>query len=157
MSSNLFILVEDGEIKTGPTLLPNVWKNISNFNSITDIDFLIENNWYPVEIVKINEGAPIFVDATYEILDKKVVLTQSFRDFTSTEITDQQEQEKINKQQELAYEAKRRLIETDSLVTGDVWDKLSQEEKNKISAYRQTLRDIPNIYTSLTDVIWPVM
>ena len=47
----MYARIESGSVVEGPRVLPDVWKNISNFSGMSDAE-KITQNWYPVEITK---------------------------------------------------------------------------------------------------------
>ena len=51
----------------------------------------------------------------------------------------------------------RLLVESDVMVLPDRWAAMSQEQQQVWSAYRQSLRDIPQNFDDPADVVWPEM
>ena len=47
------------------------------------------------------------------------------------------------------------LIQSDTAVLPDRWATMTSEKQQAWSTYRQTLRDIPQLFSDPADVIWP--
>lgn len=47
------------------------------------------------------------------------------------------------------------LTQTDAAVLPDRWASMTPEKQQEWSTYRQTLRDIPQLFSDPADVIWP--
>jgi len=133
-------------ITKGPCPLPECTETISGFNKITDLRVLKKYGWLPYN--KVIDNKPIVTGSNIIILDDVVQETFFTRDETS--------EEKENKVW-LEIRKKRDFLlkETDVLVLVDRWEKTPVIEKEKISTYRQALRDLPQTYGNPHDVIWP--
>jgi hypothetical protein len=134
-------------IKRGPCPLPQNTETISNFNAITDVNILKQHGWLPYS--KITDNKKVIVSSNVVILDDVVQETFVTRDET-TEESEALKWIEIRKQRDIL------LSETDILVLADRWEKLSTTQKQKLSTYRQSLRDLPQTYEFSYDVVWPI-
>lgn len=133
-------------IKRGPCVLPINTASISNFDQITDLRVLKMHGWLPYS--KITEGKPVITGSNIVILEDSVQETVLTRDETP--------EEKEQKAWKLIREERDKLLkETDLYVLSDRWAVLEDIERDKLTIYRQALRDLPQTYNSSNDVIWP--
>jgi hypothetical protein len=148
---SLFCKIEDNNgvmtLLQGPVTLPNCEANVSNFNAISDLTVLKSYGWVPYE--KITEDKEIFVSSEIEVLEDKVVETIITRDKTNKEKSDEQWQLVREKRDEL-------LRSSDIDVLADKWENLTIEQRNALSKYRQSLRDLPQDSKSPFKINWPV-
>lgn len=142
-----YCLVKDGVITEGPCELPVVAHNISNFHAAGN-EFVKKYGWLPVE--EVSENKEIYVSSYYEILEDKVVKHSLTRDKTANET----DKEKWN---EVRLQRDRLLADTDKLTLSDRWEKLTTEQRQALSEYRQQLRDIPNKFDDPNTVIFPTL
>ena len=133
-------------IKRGPCALPQNTATISNFDQITDLRTLKMNGWVPYS--KITDGKSVVISSNIVILEDSVQETVFTRDETFEE-----KEEKAWKI--IREERDRKLKETDVLTFSDRWDILDDIEKEKLTVYRQALRELPQTYSRTSDVIWP--
>lgn len=141
------VVLEDGQIEKivteGPTELPVCTENVSNFNLAGD-EFVKTYGWLPVEID--NDGKEIFVSSSFEILEDKVIQHIVNRNKTTAEKWD-----------EIRIQRDQLLVESDKLALADRWEAMTAEEKQKISTYRQALRDIPTSFSKPEKVVFPTL
>lgn len=133
-------------VKRGPCRLPQNTSHISNFDIITDLSVLKDNNWLPYR--KTGDDKKVVLSSNIIILDDVVHETVISRDETDDE---------VNEREWLVVRANRDALlkQTDVKVLADRWSTLTDTEKSEISTYRQQLRDIPQTFTKPQDVIWP--
>ena len=133
-------------VKRGPCHLPQNTSHISNFDIITDLSVLKDNNWLPYR--KTGDDKKVVLSSNIIILDDVVHETVISRDETDDE---------VNEREWLVVRANRDALlkQTDVKVLADRWSILTDTEKSEISTYRQQLRDIPQTFTKPQDVIWP--
>jgi hypothetical protein len=141
-------------IKEGPRELPQNSSTVSNLNLLDD-ETLKLFGWVPVE--QITENKPIFVSVDYEILEDKVIETTNTRDKTEEEINLDREKQNYYAWQRVRVQRDVLLAESDKLVMIDRWEKLSDTEKQKISEYRQTLRDLPSENSDPNVIVFPTL
>lgn len=133
-------------IKKGPCALPQNTASVSNFDQITDLRILKMHGWLPYS--KITDGKQIITGSNIVILEDVVQETEFTRDETS--------EEKEQRAWKLIREERDKLLkETDLYVLSDRWAVLEDSERDKLTLYRQALRDLPQTYNSSNDVIWP--
>jgi len=141
-------------IKEGPCQLPQNSSRISNLNLLDDNSLKLFG-WVPVE--QITENKPIFISVCYEIFEDRVIETTVTRDKTEEEIAADIEKQNFYAWQRVREQRNGLLQKTDSLVMIDRWEKLSDEEKQKITKYRQELRDIPDQNSIADLIIFPTL
>jgi len=134
-------------IKRGPCGLPQNTASISNFDQITDLRVLKMHGWLPYS--KITEGKSVITGSNIVILEDAVQETVFTRDETFEE-----KEEKTWKS--IRDERDRLLKETDVFTLSDRWAILEDVEREKLTLYRQALRDLPQTYQHSRDVIWPI-
>ena len=69
--------------------------------------------------------------------------------FTEAILTD------VDKWIDIRAQRDTELRNSDSLVLVDIFNSLSQEDQRIISEYRQALRDIPQNFLDVDDIVWP--
>jgi hypothetical protein len=147
------VTLEDGtekwNIKEGPCELPQNANNVSNLNLLED-DLLKQFGWVPVTFE--SENKEIVLSEEWEILEDKVIKKTVTRDKTEEEISDETYRELVAKWDKLRLQRNEILADSDKLVMIDRWEKLTDEEKLRISNYRQSLRDL-TIQNSNPDLI----
>lgn len=145
----LYCLVEnkinqDGQeyksIVEGPVELPLNTPTISNFRAL-DEETLKEIGWLPY--IKQTEDRPVYVSSSYKITSSEVIEEIITRDKTEQELIEERDKQNYYEWRRVRERRNMLLNESDKLVTIDRWEKLSYEEKDKISEYRQALRDLP--------------
>jgi hypothetical protein len=141
-------------IKEGPGELPENSSTVSNLNLLDDITLQLFG-WVPVE--QITENKPIFVSISYEIFEDKVIQTIITRDKTEEELAQEKTTQNAHVWQALRDKRDKALQESDKLVMIDRWEKLSYEEKDTISVYRQELRDLPAQNSDPNLIVFPIL
>lgn len=142
------------QIIKGPVELPVNTEHVSNLNIMSD-GVLKEFGWLPYE--KKTDNKEIFVSSKYEILEDRVIEFLETRDKTADE---KALDKKTSDQQlwcELRYKRDQLLNASDKLVVADKWENMQQEEKDKITIYRQALRNLPENVTDPAIVTFPVL
>jgi len=74
--------IENGELKAGPSPIPRVWKNFSNFDKLTESKYPLLG-WFPWEEV-VTEG-DVLDHTSIEVKDNKLVYTKHMRPYTPEE------------------------------------------------------------------------
>lgn len=141
-------------VKDGPRELPQHTANVSNLCFLDD-KTLKQIGWLPFE--QLTENKLVFVSSSYEILEDKVVEVIITRDKVEEELV--ADTENLNKYKWNLIRQQRDLMlsESDKLVVADKWIMYSPEEKQKIAAYRQSLREIPSEFSDPTEVVFPTL
>jgi hypothetical protein len=139
-------------IKEGPMELPQNSSTISNLNLLDD-ETLKMFGWVPVE--QNTENKPIFVSVNFEIFEDKVIETTITRDKTDDELSKDKEKTDYYDWQAVRERRNTLLQDSDKLVMIDRWEKLSAEEKQKLTNYRQALRDLPSQNSDPKLIIFP--
>lgn len=80
--------VQDGVVVWGPGSLPRTYENTSNFHLLSEAE-LRARGWLPHRFVEVAVEGQIITGSTTEILADEVVETQTARDRTPEEITEQ--------------------------------------------------------------------
>lgn len=144
--------IENNNIVEIYNVLPESWRNVSNFNSLTDQE-LSDLSWtgnegcsfYPVE----TNARPSF-NPLYEIFEPEYSIDHDAKKVTGSWVQFPVETEKawdIIREQRTA-----RLSATDWTQLSD--SPLSEEEKNAYVDYRQKLRDI-TLQPDPFNIEWP--
>ena len=141
-------------IDKGPCSLPESYENITNFYLLSPSELKMYG-WLPV--ITEGENKPVFVSSCYEILESKIVEHVTTRDYTDEEKQASEKEALRKKWQEIRSNRNALLKETDFKVLADIWERLSVEERQKISNYRQALRDIPQTFNSPEGVTFPTL
>ena len=141
-------------IKQGPCELPQNTSTVSNLHLLDD-ETLKMFGWVPVE--QQIENKPILVSVGYEIFEDRVIETTVTRDKTEEELNEDIEKQNYYAWQRIREQRNRLLSASDSLVTIDRWEKLSDEKKQTIAEYRQALRDIPAQNSDPNLITFPVL
>jgi len=160
-----WVYIVDSTIEEFHSDLPASWKNISGLNLSKDnLPFLKSLGWFPVVknyqqyddlLYKIDghdyEIQPEQVVESLRLVEKEPVNQPASFDF----------QFKKNKfLTQLRAERNKRLSDSDWSQLADIQATLTDELKIKWSTYRQSLRDLPEIYSTdevinLAAVAWP--
>ena len=141
-------------IEQGPCELPQNSSRVSNLNLLDD-ETLKLFGWVPVE--QVTENKPVFVSVSYEITEDKVIETTITRDKTEKELAADKETQDYYAWQTLREQRDRLLTNSDKLVMIDRWEKLTDQEKQNISEYRQKLRDLPTQNSDPNLIIFPIL
>jgi predicted metal-dependent hydrolase len=157
-----WVYVENNEVVEQHDLLPKNWKNISGLNlAVNDLPFLKSVGWYSVtkQHELYDESTHYISDYDYEIRENDVLEI-----ITLTEREPVPEEEFFNKKYRFIEELRNRrnklLIDSDWSQLQDVQNKFDEITKNKWIIYRQSLRDIVQVYseneiTNIDQVEWP--
>jgi hypothetical protein len=142
------------KIVKGPCELPQNSEHISNLNLLDD-EALKMFGWVPVEqIVKLDVDYSL---SEYEIQEDKVIETTHVAKKTPEQLLAEQEKRDFYAWQEIRQQRNILLAETDKLVVIDRWNTLSEEKKDALVKYRQILRDIPTLFKTPSEVIFPTL
>lgn len=139
-------------IKDGPRELPQHTANISNLCFLDD-STIKQLGWLPFE--QATENKSVIVSSSYEVLEDKVVETVVTRNKTTEELAAEEEARNQYLWEQIRQQRNSLLTESDKLVVADKWVSYSAEEKRKLSAYRQALRDISSQNSDPTKVTFP--
>jgi len=142
------------KIDQGPCDLPENYKNITNFYLLS-LQELKQHGWLP--IITKSEKKPVFVSSTFEIQEDAIIEHLTTRDYTNEERILQQKESNIKAWQDIREKRNFLLKQSDLHVLADLWEQLTVEEKQKISKYRQALRDLPTQYDSPEKVVFPTL
>jgi len=147
-----YCYLKDGNIVLGAQDLPINFENISNFYTLDD-ELLKTYGWLPYE--RVSEDKPIFVSSSYEILEDKVIEHYITRDKTEQEIQHDFDNEKKNKWNSIRENRNKLLKESDVYVVSDRWEEMDISNKQKLSFYRNQLRNIPQNFNDPDLVEFP--
>jgi len=159
----LYCLVEDRKdeegnvyksINQGPTELPQNTSFVSNLNSLDETS-LKELGWLPYK--KQSEDKEVYVSSKYEILEDKVIEIIETRNKTEEELNIDKEKREYYLWQDLRKQRDQLLSESDKMVMVDKWEKMNEFERERISTYRQSLRDLPDLTKDPAEVNFPVL
>lgn len=149
-------LVENNEVIEYHDQLPRNWRNHSGlYLSENDIEFLNSLGWYEIEKEQEEFDSYRFrlIGHTFSFNGTKVIAHMELH-----EITDEERQANIPPQQieqqievvdfvtQMRQERDKKLQECDWVMSADVIEKYGQEWYEKWKIYRQTLRDLPQMY-----------
>ena len=147
---------ENGEeyksIVEGPVELPLNTPTISNFQAL-DEESLKSLGWLPY--IKQTEDKPVYVSSSYTFTSSEVIEEIITRDKTEEELNQEKNKQHYYAWQRVREQRNNLLNESDKLITIDRWEKLSCEEKDRISEYRQALRDLPLRDSDPNNIIFP--
>lgn len=149
-----YCLVEDGELVLGPQPLPLSFKNISNFNYLSDEELHVFG-WLPASIE--NTPGEVFVENQTVITENEVRFIKVYRDKTEEEIKSIAEQAFKAMWDEFRQTRDNLLKATDMHMLLDNWGKLSVDDQEKLIAYRQNLRDLPTTVEDPVNFTFPVL
>ena len=147
----LYCLVENGIVVDCVTELPVTFANVSNFNVLDDSE-LKTHGWLPCHIL--SENKDIVVSVEYEIYDEYVNKIITTRDKTDDEFNQKRSDKDILNDVRAKRDAL--LFESDKAIVSDLWSDMDEPTRESWKKYRQSLRDIPQLYPSTPDVDWPV-
>jgi len=80
--------IEAGAVVLGASPLPQSWRNVSNFHTLSDPE-LYRLGWRKHRLVPHPAGA-VFTGSEWQITDTEAVETQTWREMTDEEITEQE-------------------------------------------------------------------
>lgn len=147
-----YCYIENNKIVLVNQDLPKVWKNVSGFDNLPD-SILKNYGWLP--IILESEEKQILVSLNYVIEEDFVREIKVTRDKSEQELEQENNQQLQDKWIEVRTQRDELLKASDILVLIDRWEILSEEERNQIKIYRQSLRDLPNNFSSPYEIIWP--
>lgn len=147
-----YCYIENGEIVQINQDLPKVWKNVSNFYLLPD-EIVKTYGWLPLVIE--TENKPVFIRSNYVIEENLVREIIETRDKTNEELAEDNQKELEEEWRQVRNQRDELLKQSDLLVLIDKWELLTEERKQEIRNYRQTLRNIPQNFESPFNVIWP--
>jgi len=147
-----YCYIENGEVVQIYEDLPQVWKNVSNFYLLPD-EIIKTYGWLPL-IVE-NENKPVFVSSNYVIEENVVREVIVTRDRSEEEIEEEAARELEMAWSQVRSQRDEKLKNSDLFVLIDRWELLTEERKQEIRVYRQTLRDVPQSFETPEDVVWP--
>jgi hypothetical protein len=144
-----YILVENGQVKGYPRRLPQSWANIGNFHLLDDTT-LRSYGWYPVRFVPaIKNENTVVTGQQFVIESTEVVQYEQVRQKTQQELMDELQQ----KWEYARVKRNELLSESDWTQIAD--SPLSNEKTIEWAQYRQSLREIPQVYTDPDSISWP--
>lgn len=150
--------VENNNIAELHDLLPANWRNYSGLNlSIDNVEFLNSIGWYKVTKVEVlySPNEQVIVGYDYAFENNQVLETPKFHTYTFEEHQNNQEDVARRFFEDLRTERNKRLAETDFTQLLDVSEKFTEEEKQQWKNYRQQLRDMPDMYSTVRLLDWP--
>jgi len=149
----IYCLVKNGEVLEGPGPLPLFFQNISNFNYLSNED-LKPLGWLPANL----ETTPgeVFVENQITITENEVKYMAVNRSRTEEEIKNISDQNFKSLWITFRQQRDTLLKSTDMYMLFDNWSKLSRDAQEKLTAYRQNLRDLPSAITDPTDFTFPI-
>jgi hypothetical protein len=150
----LYCHIQENAVYEGPRALPETFANVSNFHCLDD-KTLISYGWLPYE--KVSENKEVIVSSTFEILKDKVIERVATRNKLKVEVK-QEEASKLAQEWALVRAKRDALLaESDKHVVIDKWMSLSEETKALYVDYRKKLRDLPQDFSSPSEVVFPVV
>lgn len=143
-----YAYVENGQVKDIRQSLPNVWNNISNFNTLDD-NTVKEFGWLPYTFIEGQTGDDyIILASNFEILENEVIEHQ----ITRLKTDEEKEQDKQNMWKIVREERNKKLSECDWTQLSD--SPLSNQKQTEWQIYRQSLRDITTQLNPFS-IEWP--
>ena len=111
--------------------------------------FLNENNLYKVvDAPEFDEKIQKLVILSEPVLKDNLIYTFEIINKSNEEIYNE-------KMQKVRLLRNQLLLESDIYVLSDKWDFYTNEQKIAWKNYRQELRDVPQFFSDLNDVLWP--
>jgi len=147
-----YCYIKDNNIVEVVESLPINWRNISNFYTLDD-DALKNLGWLPV--VLDTDVKDVILNVSYEIVDDVVKETVVSRDKTEEELQGEALAEKVEAWLEVRNARNNLLAQSDISIVSDKWELMDVATKSAWTTYRQALRDIPDVFNTPTDVVWP--
>lgn len=143
-----YAYVENGQVKDIRQSLPNVWSNISNFNTLDD-NTVKGFGWLPYTFIEGQTGDDyIILASNFEILENEVIEHQ----ITRLKTDEEKEQDKQNMWKIVREERNKKLSECDWTQLAD--SPLSNQKQTEWQIYRQSLRDITTQLNPFS-IEWP--
>jgi hypothetical protein len=148
-----YCYIKDKQIVTGPTLLPLNWKNVSNFNLLTDIE-LKQYDWLPV--ITITDGKEIIVKSEFVIHDTEVQEIITTRNKTQEDKDVEEKQILDMAWYDLRSQRDILLLQSDISILPDRWEEMCDSTKQTWKDYRKQLRDLTNTVKDPRNPIFPI-
>lgn len=143
-----YAYVENGQVKDIRQSLPNVWNNISNFNTLDD-NTVKEFGWLPYTFIEGQTGDDyIIIGSNFEILENEVIEHQ----ITRLKTNEEKEQDKQNMWNIIREERNKKLLDSDWTQLAD--SPLTNQKQTEWQIYRQSLRDITTQLNPFS-IEWP--
>lgn len=143
-----YAYVENGQVKDIRQSLPNVWSNISNFNTLDD-NTVKGFGWLPYTFIEGQTGDDyIILASNFEILENEVIEHQ----ITRLKTDEEKEQDKQNMWKIVREERNKKLSECDWTQLAD--SPLTNQKQTEWQIYRQSLRDITTQLNPFS-IEWP--
>ena len=143
-----YAYVENGQVKDIRQSLPNVWNNISNFNTLDD-NTAKGFGWLPYTFIEGQSGDDyIILGSNFEILENEVIEHQ----ITRLKTDEEKEQDKQNMWKIVREERNKKLSECDWTQLPD--SPLTNQKQTEWQIYRQSLRDITT-QLNPSSIEWP--
>ncbi len=143
-----YAYVENGQVKDIRQSLPNVWSNISNFNTLDD-NTVKGFGWLPYTFIEGQTGDDYIILASgFEILENEVIEHQ----ITRLKTDEENENDKQNMWKIVREERNKKLLESDWTQLAD--SPLVNQKQTEWQIYRQELRDITT-QSNPFSIEWP--
>ena len=157
-----WVLIENNQIIEYHDLLPVNWKNVSGLRlSANDLPYLKTLGWYKVtkQPESFNSDTHQLTGYNFVIHDDYVEQIPNIVAYTPNELQNNKESKFNSFMSQLRLHRNQKLLETDFTQLLDVFNRLSEIDKQNITNYRQSLRDFPGQFTidnyENLPVIWP--
>jgi len=146
-----YCLIKNGVV-CNVGLLPSKYKNVSNFNLLDDIEIL-KYGWMPIQTISENKKVQTGIEYVIEKNHVKEIIHT--RDKTQNEIDSERKHKIELNWKTIRVQRDNLLQESDFEIMPDRWEKMDNSKRNEFAKYRQELRDIPQKYTNIEDVVFP--
>lgn len=154
-------LVENNIVILHRDQLPENWRNHSGLNlSENNLEFLNSLGWYEIEVEEIDYDSTRYRVSghTFSFNGIKVIAHSQLQEIVPQELQniDSPSVDPIRHEivDTMRHERNIRLLESDWTMFPDVIEKHDQEWYEKWKIYRQTLRDLPQMYPEGA-YVWP--
>ena len=143
-----YAYVENGQVKDIRQSLPNIWNNISNFNTLDD-NTVKQFGWLKYTFVEGQIGDDyVITGSNFEILEDEVIEHQ----ITRLKTNEETENDKQNKWKDIREERNKKLEKCDWTQLAD--SPLTNQKQTEWQIYRQELRDITK-QSNPFSIEWP--
>jgi len=160
-----FAYVENNEIQGVYDLLPDNWKNYSNFFALeNDLDYLKSLGWYKIEkVIPSYDPATQKLDNARQWFENNIVYeTEEVIDLSAEPIIEPVSQEELTLRQWNLIKTQR-----DQLIASFDWRYIRynrevrlnitpSDDITKLDVYTQALADIPEKQSDPFNIVWPV-
>ena len=153
-----WVYIENGEIVEKHEWLPQNWRNHSGLNlSYENIEFLNSIGWYKVikEYQEYDQSNFKIVGYHLVIENNQVKETLDLQEITPEQREQELQNDTVSFMRDLRAQRNYLLQQSDWTQLKDVLEKNSEEWYLNWSNYRQTLRDLPSLYPTRTEINWP--